>query len=189
MWVLVMVQAGVGPLGLIVKVSPLLTRSPGGFSNTVTVTAESPVVWRSASPLRDCICPPVGLAAALAMSDAGTSASSSVPLTGTVANAAPFHRTTSVFKKPVPRTFSVNAGPPAAAFEGFRPVMTGARTVSEAHPDIAATRSSSATARTAQFVQDPLFFMTIPPHTPAIPVHFAGAPKTENMTPKDASFK
>ena len=59
------------------------------------------------------------------MSVAGIKAVSCVPLTKVVVRLASFHRTIDPFTKFVPVTVRVNAGEPAVAEAGLRPVIVG----------------------------------------------------------------
>ena len=62
---------------------------------------------------------------ALAIRLAGTAAVNCVELTNVVANAVPFQRTAAPERKLVPFTVRVNAGPPAIAEVGLKPVIVG----------------------------------------------------------------
>jgi hypothetical protein len=62
---------------------------------------------------------------AVAIRLAGTAAVNCVALTNVVVNAVMFQYTAELETNPVPVTVSENAAPPAAADDGFRPVITG----------------------------------------------------------------
>lgn len=70
----------------------------------------------------------IAMVPALAISDAGTDAVSTVEETNVVTNAVPFQSTTEPVTKPAPVTVSVKLDPPADTLPGDTELIAGAAT-------------------------------------------------------------